>query len=54
MICCSLVPENWPSNACDIVVGGWIVNEYRNMLEVVAMIARRAESRRGFFGRNRL
>lgn len=53
-ICCSLVPENWPSNACDIVVGGWIVNEYRNMLEVVAMIARRAESRRGFFGRNRI
>ncbi|KAK0621372.1 PXA domain-containing protein [Bombardia bombarda] len=38
MICCSLVPENCPRRACVIVVGGWIVNEYRNMFEVAAMI----------------
>lgn len=37
MICCSLVPANWPSSACVIAVGGWIVNEYMNMFEVVAM-----------------
>lgn len=27
MICCSLVPENWPVIACVTEVGGWIVSE---------------------------
>lgn len=38
MICCSLVPENWPTIACVTVDGGWIVSEYRNMLDVVAIL----------------
>ena len=38
MICCSLVPENWPRMACVTEVGGWMVSEYRNMLEVVAIL----------------
>ena len=38
MICCSLVPENCPSSACEMAVGGWMVSEYRNMFDVVAMI----------------
>ena len=43
MICCSLVPENWPRMACVIVDGGWIVKEYRNMLEVVAILTSRSQ-----------
>lgn len=39
IICCSLVPANWPNIAWVIAVGGWIVREYMNMDEVVAMIA---------------
>lgn len=27
MICCSLVPENWPRMACVTDEGGWIVRE---------------------------
>lgn len=38
MICCSLVPENWPRMAWVMVDGGWIVREYRNMLDVVAIL----------------
>ena len=38
MTCCSLVPENWPRTACVIAVGGWIVREYMNICEVVAMV----------------
>ena len=38
-ICCSLVPENWPRIAWTMVVGGWIVSEYRNIFEVAAMFA---------------
>lgn len=37
-ICCSLVPANWPSIAWVMAVGGWIVREYMNMDEVVAMM----------------
>jgi hypothetical protein len=37
-ICCSLVPANWPRIACVTAVGGWIVREYMNMFEVVAMV----------------
>lgn len=37
-ICCSLVPANWPSIAWVIAVGGWIVREYMNIDEVVAMM----------------
>lgn len=37
-ICCSLVPANWPRIAWVIAVGGWIVREYINMEEVVAMM----------------
>lgn len=36
-ICCSFVPANWPSIACVMAVGGWMVSEYMNMEEVVAM-----------------
>ncbi len=35
--CCSLVPENWPKMAWVMEVGGWMVSEYRNMFDVVAM-----------------
>lgn len=38
MICCSLVPENWPTTAWVTVDGGWIVSEYMNMLDVVAIL----------------
>jgi hypothetical protein len=38
MICCSLVPENWPSRACVTLVGGWMVREYKNMFDVVAIL----------------
>lgn len=37
-ICCSLVPENCPRMACVMAVGGWMVSEYMNMDEVVAMV----------------
>lgn len=43
IICCSFVPENCPSSACETLVGGWIVNEYRNIFEVVAMTATGAQ-----------
>lgn len=36
--CCSLVPANCPRMACVIAVGGWIVREYMNICEVVAMM----------------
>ena len=36
-ICCSFVPANWPSMACVMAVGGWMVRLYMNMLEVVAI-----------------
>lgn len=36
---CSLVPANWPRTAETTLLGGWIVSEYMNMLEVVAMFA---------------
>ena len=36
-ICCSFVPANCPSIACVIEVGGWMVSEYMNIEEVVAM-----------------
>ena len=38
MICCSFVPENWPSTADVIEEGGWIVKLYMNMELVVAML----------------
>lgn len=38
MICCSLVPANCPKIACVIAVGGWIVREYMNICDVVAMM----------------
>jgi hypothetical protein len=37
-ICCSLVPANWPRMAWVIAVGGWIVREYINICEVVAIV----------------
>lgn len=37
-ICCSFVPANCPSIACVIEEGGWMVREYMNMDEVVAMV----------------
>lgn len=43
MICCSLVPENWPTIAWVTVDGGWIVSEYMNMLDVVAILTAGAE-----------
>jgi len=36
-ICCSLVPANWPRIACVIAEEGWIVKEYMNMDDVVAI-----------------
>ena len=36
-ICCSLVPENWPNTAWVMDVGGWMVSEYKNIFDVVAM-----------------
>ena len=36
-ICCSFVPANCPRIACVIDVGGCIVSEYMNMLEVAAI-----------------
>lgn len=39
MINCSLVPANWPRTAWTMLLGGWIVSEYMNMFEVVAMFA---------------
>lgn len=42
-ICCSLVPENWPKTAWVIEVGGWMVSEYKNMFEVVAIFAKVAQ-----------
>ena len=36
-ICCSFVPANCPSIACVTDVGGWIVSEYMNILEVAAI-----------------
>lgn len=38
MICCSLVPANWPRIAWCTAVGGWMVKEYMNRFEVVAML----------------
>jgi hypothetical protein len=32
-----LVPLNWPTIACVMLVGGWTVREYKNMFEVVAI-----------------
>lgn len=40
-ICCSFVPANCPSIACVTEVGGWMVSEYMNMDEVVAIMASR-------------
>ncbi len=37
-ICCSFVPANCPSIACVTDVGGWIVSEYINILEVAAIL----------------
>lgn len=37
-ICCSFVPANWPRMAWVIAVGGWIVREYINICDVVAML----------------
>lgn len=37
-ICCSLVPANCPSIAWVMEVGGWMVSEYMNIDEVVAML----------------
>ena len=37
-ICCSFVPANWPKMACVMEDGGWIVKEYMNIDEVVAMM----------------
>lgn len=51
IISCSFVPANWPSTAWTTLVGGWIVNEYKNIFEVVAMMTRSAQSsRRGLVG----
>ena len=36
---CSLVPANWPTTAWVMWVGGWMVSEYRNIFDVVAMVA---------------
>jgi hypothetical protein len=33
-----LVPANWPRIAWVMAVGGWIVKEYMNICEVVAMM----------------
>lgn len=38
-ICCSFVPANCPRIACVTEVGGWMVSEYMNMDEVVAISA---------------
>ena len=37
-ICCSFVPANCPSIAYVTDVGGWIVSEYMNILEVAAIL----------------
>lgn len=37
-ICCSLVPENCPTIAWEMAVGGWSESEYRNIFDVVAMV----------------
>lgn len=37
-ICCSRVPENWPKTAWVMEVGGWIVREYKNIFDVVAIL----------------
>lgn len=36
---CSLVPANCPRTAWTMLLGCWIVSEYMNMFEVVAMFA---------------
>ena len=38
MICCSLVPANWPKTVCVMAVGGGMESEYMNMDDVVAMM----------------
>ncbi len=38
MMCCSLVPENWPRMACVMLEDGWMVREYMNMLDVAAIL----------------
>ena len=47
-ICCSLVPLNCPAMACVMVVGGWMVKEYRNMFEVAAILKEFAPDLRSF------
>ena len=37
-ICCSFVPANCPRMACVIEVGGCMVSEYMNILEVAAIV----------------
>lgn len=37
-ICCSLVPANCPRMACVTAAGGWMVREYMNIEDVVAML----------------
>ena len=38
-ICCSFVPANWPRMAWVMADGAWMVSEYINRDEVVAMMA---------------
>ena len=38
-ICCSFVPANWPSIACVIDEEGWMVSEYMNIEDVVAIVS---------------
>lgn len=47
-ICCSLVPLNCPTIACVMVVGGWMVKEYRNIFEVAAILEDDAQRLRDF------
>jgi len=44
-ICCSLVPANWPRIACVIAEEGWIVKEYMNMDDVVAISSLEVDQR---------